>query len=247
MPRDRRVQMPGLVEQTAFAAGSMPREYAKRMGWNLAPCNLMVEGTTDERYCKLASRLHEAETGLKLIGDDFHVFAAGRGGDGGTDKIKEELRTFKSILQSEPDPSVFKVACLFDCDQAGKKAFSEMRKKFRPWGELFLLQRIMPRTTRDPGQYEKSWNKQNEKWLKLDCEIEDLLDCELLEFFLVEAPSALRRKQGAEGRHHFDLDGQSKGQLARFFESHSALEQVGEIVELLKVFRWLLKLDPEGV
>lgn len=247
MPRNRRVQMPSLETMPELAAGVVPFVFAHRHGWDLAACNLMVEGTTDENYCKLASRLYEAETGRKLIGDDFHVFAVGSGGSGGTYAIKEELRTFKSILDSEPDPSIFKIVCLFDSDQAGKKAFSEMRKKFRPWGELFLLQRVMPRNTRDPSQYEKTWKKANERWIKLDCEIEDLLDCQLLEYFLAESPSALRRKHETEGKHHFDLEGKAKGGLARFFESNSALEQVGEVVELLKVFRWLLKLDPEGI
>lgn len=246
MPRDRRVQMPGAVKQPTFAAGILPREYAKRVGWDLAQCNLMVEGTTDKRYCKLASRLHEAETGRKLIGDDFHVFPVGSADSGGTDAIKEELRTFKSLLDSEPDPSIFKVVCLFDSDKAGKKAFSEMRRKFRPWGDLFLLQRVMPRNTRDPSVYEKAWKKQNVKWLALDCEIEDLLDCQLLEYFLSDSPSALIKKHEQEGKHHFDLQGRAKGELARFFESHSTLEQVVDVIELLKVFRWLLKLDPEG-
>lgn len=246
MPRDRRVQMPGTVKQPTFAAGYLPREYAKRVGWDLAQCNLMVEGTTDARYCKLASRLHEAATGRKLIGKDFHVFAVGSGASGGTDAIKEELRTFKSLLDSEPDPSIFKVVCLFDSDKAGKKAFSEMRRKFRPWGDLFLLQRVMPRNTRDPIQYEKTWKKENEKWLALDCEIEDLLDGQLLEFFLSDSPSALIKKHVFEGQHHFDLQGEAKGKLAGFFESHSGLEHIGYVVEVLKVFRWLLKLDPEG-
>lgn len=247
MARDRRVATPESGKPAVFRPGDLVREFARRNGWDLGRCNLMLEGTTDVSYCQLADNHYFQQTGKRLIDEEFHVFAVGKGSAGGTEGVKENLRTLQCILQSEPEPLQIRVVCVFDHDHAGRKAFSQLKQKFREWGELFLLQRITPRVTRDPTQFYKTWLRENKHWKNLDCEIEDLVSRDLLDYFVSENPSSVRRPcLEIGGKHHFEFEGHCKGIVARFVERESSFENVVDVIEFLKSFRWLMKLDPEG-
>ena len=51
-------------------------DFAFRLGWSLQPgINLILEGTTDVEYFRLADEYSRETNRLKLLGDGFHVVA----------------------------------------------------------------------------------------------------------------------------------------------------------------------------
>lgn len=247
--RNRRVSNTLSSNRPNFAPGDLVREYGRRMGWSLVRCNVMFEGTTDVRYCRTANGLYSSETGKNLLDKDFQVFAIGERHEGGTDGIRERLRTLQSLLLSEPEDLGMSVICVVDDDFAGRKAFADLRRKFQPWRDLFKLQRVFPRTpnSRSPEHFEGEWKKANSAWQGLDCDIEDLISDDLLHYFIDDNPQCLKAVvEERGGRRHRKFHGNEKLNLVRFVESNSALADLNLIVELLKSLRWLLRLDPDG-
>ena len=245
----RRVSYTLSSDRPIFAPGDMVLEYGHRMGWSLVKCNVMFEGTTDVRYCRTASGLYLSETGKSLLDKDFQVFAIGERDEGGTDGIRERLRTLQSILLTEPEDLGMSVICVVDDDFAGRKAFADLRGKFQPWRDLFKLQRVFPRTplSRSPEHFEGELKKTNSNWQGLDCDIEDLISDDLVNYFIDENHRCLKAEvEERGGRRHRKFHGHEKPKLVRFVEQNAALSDLIQIVEVLKSLRWLLRLDPEG-
>lgn len=226
--------------------GDFVREFARRMGWGeFSLCNLMLEGTTDADLFLVANELYKAETGNSLLDNEFGVFAVGERGDGGTNGIRERLRTLSANLRADPVDEKgrpIRVICLMDDDPAGIGAFRDLKSSFTPWQDIFRIQRRFPRTTRDPSTFGKMWKKENAPWGDLACETEDLINSELLECFIHENPSSLKSRQDKDGVCHFDFDGFAKPKLVRFIRKHASLDDVKLLVEHLQGYRWLLKL-----
>jgi hypothetical protein len=247
--RNRRVSTSSRDQETGFAPGDLVREFGRRMGWNLVKCNVMFEGTTDVSYCNVANRLYFESTGKNLIDDDFQVMAIGERDQGGTDGIRDRLRTLQAVLQSEPSELEMSVVCVVDDDHEGRKAFADLRKKFQPWRDLFKLNRVFPRTpiSRSSEHFEGEMKKANANWDGLDCDIEDLIADEIIECFISENPRCLKTEVDEKGgRFHRKFHGNEKPKLVRFVEQHASLSDLSQIVEILKSLRWLLRLDPEG-
>lgn len=247
--RNRRVSSTLGVSSLAFAPGDLVREYGRRMGWKLVKCNVMFEGTTDVSYCRVANRHYFAETGKNLLDNEFQVFAIGERDEGGTDGIRERLRTLQSLLLSEPEDLGMSVICIVDDDLEGRKAFADLRRKFQPWRDLFKLQRVFPRTplSRSPEHFEGEWKKANSIWQDLDCDIEDLLSDDLVDYFIADNPRCLKADVEARGeRYHRKFHGHEKPKLVRFVEGNSTLADLHHVVELMKSLRWLLRLEVDG-
>src|SRR4051812_21317480 len=125
--RDRRTNP--AAGSAAFGPGDFVREYARRLGWDFGLCNLMLEGTTDVSYLRTASQHHEAATGMRLIDDEFRIFAVGNGPEGGTEGIKDKLRLLSENLKLDPvdeNQRPIRVIAIFDDDAAGRGAFSQL-------------------------------------------------------------------------------------------------------------------------
>ena len=230
-----------------FKPGDFVREFARRMGWGeFSLCNLMLEGTTDADLFRIANDLYRAKTGNSLIDNEFGIFAVGERGDGGTNGIRERLRTLSANLRADPideNGRPIRVICLMDDDPAGLGAFRDLKKSFTPWQDIFRIQRQFPRVTRDPSTFGKMWKKQNTQWADLNCETEDLINKELLDYFASENPTALKKREETEsGICHFDFDGLAKPKLVRFVRKNASLEDMRLLVEQLQGFRWLLRL-----
>ncbi len=154
--RNRRVYVSPQTPLPSLAPGELVRIWAKRKGWDLVNCNIMFEGTTDVAYCRVADRLYYQKHKLKLLDHEFQVFAIGEGSEGGTEGIKERLRSLQEMLRDEPEGSPIRVICVLDDDSAGRGTFNLLKRKFRPWVDIFRLQRRTPRTTRDPELSKRS-------------------------------------------------------------------------------------------
>jgi hypothetical protein len=91
-----------VVAPDKFLPGQLVKETARRYGWTIGLNNLMVEGTTDEAYLRMANERYSESCGLSLIGNDFHVFAVGERGDGGTDAIDEKFNNLSANSTTIP-------------------------------------------------------------------------------------------------------------------------------------------------
>lgn len=245
--RNRRVYVSPQTPLPSLAPGELVRIWAKRKGWDLVNCNIMFEGTTDVAYCRVADRLYYQKHKLKLLDYEFQVFAIGEGSEGGTEGIKERLRSLQEMLRDEPEGSPIRVICVLDDDSAGRGTFNLLKRKFRPWVDIFRLQRRTPRTTRDPGAFEKKWLEENASWAGLDCDIEDLFSRDLLALFVSENQGCEREAlKELGGAHHFKFHGFQKARLARFADDRASYDDVLNLIEMLRSFRWLLGLGADG-
>lgn len=233
--------------------GELALEYARRKGWQLKQRNLMVEGDSDVRYFELAGNLYKKETGLSLIGSDFNIFSAGPGNLGGTVGIIDEFYTLYNNIKSDYDQNgkvLFRVVALLDNDKAGRschKSLLQQHRLLQDNRDIFLLNRVLPRTASEPKALTSQIKKHNSVWSGTDCEIEDLLDNSLIDYFLDEEPDALVKPIETAGQHrHYEWTPNAKGKLYRFVESYAVFNDLTGLVEILKSFRFYLGLPVDG-
>jgi hypothetical protein len=223
--------------------------YAAKKGWSIGRRNLLVEGTLDVAYCELASSLFAKRHGLHLVDDQFRVVAAGLFDDGGVGGVVRELITLHGMAVSDqalPKPARVRMLPLFDDDHAGRRCFGKLTDPdfpFRPFHDVFLLKRAYPSLKLGSSGYRDAVKDLNREWLDLDCEIEDLLDRELLDGFCDECPGALKIKPIHRGiAHHYDFNGGCKGDLLKYSRQLADLPEVVGIVRMLQHFRGLFDL-----
>ena len=245
--------------ESDFRPGDLVRTYALKCGWSIRKHNVIVEGENDQRYAILASNRYQEDTGLCLVGSDLAVFPPGIGDEGGTYGIQRQLPTLQGLVDVDFDEDgrrMFRFVALMDSDRAGKqaaRALTGQHMKLRQNRDVFLLQREMPRETRDPNRLGRLIEQYNAPWKKLDCEIEDLLPFEMLDEFVKSNSNVLKRvtrgdnPQVENGRHHFEFDRAVKGRLCQYVEENALLCDLVTVVEMLKAMRFYLGLDPNGV
>ena len=212
----------------------------------------MVEGEHDERYVKLAARLYHRETGRHLLGRDLVVFTPGIGENGGADALQRNFPVLRGIMDVDLTPegkNVYRAIVLLDQDSAGlrgSRALTGSHSNYKLWRDVFLLCRKLPRHSRDLVQLTRSIEANNAPWKGMECEIEDLVDIDLLEEFLRQNPGAAVREieRRADGHHCF-LRPHYKGQLVRFVEKNAQLRDVSVLVEVLKSLRYHLGLPDD--
>lgn len=233
--------------------GAFVRDFGRRLGWNVSTCNIMVEGTTDVVYLKVAARLYAEATGLSLLGDGLSVFAVGARDRGGTPAMHRYLPALKGLLPTDPDDhngEPFRFIVLLDCDAPGRGMAHTLTSPGVGLGlnrEVFLLQRVLPRGTRDPQTFAKKCAELNGDWRSIDCEIEDLVHRSVLEAFLSENPAACKRPPDLlDGAHHYDWHGHIKPALSRFVEQNALISDLQSIIEVLQSLRYMLDLPPGG-
>jgi hypothetical protein len=232
---------------------SLVKEYASRKGWPIARNNIMVEGDTDCRYFYLADRLYKNEYNKKLICSRLSIFPPGTGNAGGTYGIIDQFPTIRNLAECDIDRNgrvIYKVILLMDNDDSGKKAAKALKEKYSKYvlyRDIFLLNRIQPSKTRDPGQLHKEISERNELWKDMQCEIEDLIDSKLVEYFLCSnldytAKPSLKR----DGFSHHYLRDHAKAPLYRFVEENAIIDDLKMIIDTLIFLRFQLGLNPEG-
>jgi hypothetical protein len=181
-----------------------------------------------------------------LIDADFSIFAVGERDEGGTFGILERLWQLSANLRVDPVDVYgrqMRVICLLDDDYAGRKAFSTLKSSYTPWQDIFKIQRCFPKGTRDPKTFGRMWERDNHDWKEVYCETEDLIERELLEYFVSENHDVLKSDVLIQGNiHHFDFDGFAKPKLVKFVRENASLTDMQNLVDLLKNLRWLLKV-----
>ena len=179
------------AESGISGAGEHVRWYAQRYGWSLARHNIMVEGITDVRYLHLAARLYQQKHSKHLL-DNLSIFAAGDGDQGGTPGIIERFPLLHRMIHLDVGvggKALYRAIALLDNDTEGNKTCHYLTGRYtnlRENHDVFVLKRIFPRNTRDPNHLREQMKTANDSWKTLDCEIEDLIDCELIRQFLGE-------------------------------------------------------------
>jgi hypothetical protein len=233
--------------------GDHVRWFANKVGWPLKPgVNVIVEGEHDARYFRLADKLYRRGTGRQLLGDAFHVLSAGTGDAAGTDGIVDHFVTIHKNAKIDCSPldqlPVFRLAALLDDDWAGRDAanfLTASRTGCLRWRDVFLLQRRYPLDTREVKQIDRRVKELNVDWKSHDCEIEDLLPKPLIDLFEETHPKCFARDpvERAE-RWHFEFAFATKGALCTHVEDTAILEDVNEIIYVLKALRFFLAAKP---
>lgn len=252
IPRNRRVTEPVVPANPYDAPGSLVRAYAQRRNWPLSSRNVMLEGRTDSEYFRIADVKYQTENrGRKLICSRLSLFQVGDGGDGGTDNIREKFAYLREVLSTDPCNAAnerIMAVVLMDNDHAGRTVAQFLDKRgFKRNRDVFLVARVFPRQTRDTYQLNRLITEANATWAGMDCEIEDLISRDLLEYFVEYEPSALAREpQIADGGHHYEWTDDGKARLLRFVRKEASYQDLVGVIELLKSLRFLLTLDPDG-
>ena len=192
---------------------------------------ILFEGWTDVSYVEIAIEKHRAETGvdLAILGHEDSsgiLFATpGKNGDprrGGTSQMVRLARSLQPYVFTFP--FITNLAFVFDHDDAGLTAENEVTSKD------FGYQKSKHTFTLDPKVHTKSCAK------KQVC-VEDLLSLRIqLQFFeLGEAYCDVTYEAGEITR--FRWAHQSKDKLRDYVVEYASLDDLAEIVELIKRVR----------
>jgi hypothetical protein len=235
--------------------GDLAIEYAKRMNWILKPRNIMVEGDSDVCFFLLANKLYKKKTKLDLLGNDISLFACGSGDSGGTKGIFEQFPPLLKIIQSDPNPNngkvLFRVIALIDNDDAGRRLHKGLTQQYRQLKtnrDVFILHHIFPRSSSEADTLTKQIEKHNKDWKGLDCEIEDLLNVDLIKLFVEEIPGSLRKNPDEiNGRYHYEWADHAKGRIYKFAEQYADYNDLKDLIETIKSLRFYLGLPEDGI
>ncbi len=229
------------------------RAFATLYHWPVAERSILVEGEHDQRYFILASRLHAQKTGLSLLGSRLAIFPTGIGDEGGAFGLQRHFHPLRAIMDRDvtrEGRKVFHAIALFDDDMEGNRGFSALTGQhlnYRKWRDVFLLQRVIPRSTRDPDQLAKIVTSSNASWKGLNCEIEDLVGIDIIKAFVDDNPTSLIRQLDERGAAvHCSFKRHAKADFIRFVEKNAVFEDLNTIIEVLKSLRYHLGLAPEG-
>lgn len=213
----------------------------------------MVEGTSDVAYFEHCSKLYEAQCGLRLVGVDFAVFAAGRGDDGGTYGVSEKFPTLFNLAKLDMDAagkSRFRTIALLDDDRMGRRAvtgISQGHRQIREYESLFKLRRIMPLRAGSIQKLEEKTKAANTTFTTLDCTIEDLLADSFCSKFINNKPEALEkvlRSVNGASRRVWTPDGKHK--LLQETIRTGTLEDMQLMVDVLRALRTYVGLPADG-
>lgn len=227
---------------------------ASKFGWRLAKGNVMVEGTSDVEYFKIAADLYKAASGLNLIGEDFSVFAAGERDDGGAPGIMERFPSIFTTAMLDVDAASkikYRIIAMADDDNYGRTAVNAIPKGHRAileYEHIFRLRRIMPLRAGSRTSLKEKTKQSNNEFGTLDCVIEDLLSLALTKKYQTSNPSHISGSIITSGNgHHAPWTAQGKAGLLRFTRQKACIEDVANLVSVLKALRSYVGLAPEGI
>lgn len=227
--------------------------YAKGKGWNVGTANVLVEGTSDVRYLRLARDLWQRESNHDLFDSGFAVFEAGLKDDGGVQGVVRELQTLRQMASQDAASLMTerKFVGLFDNDHAGRKharMLCEMDFRVKHYRDVFLLHPIMPVSNGVLGrELQRRAEAQNSSCEGLDWEIEDFLSEDLIREFCDVHPRALIQKQKMAGRVHHEFSRDGKGQLQAYAAKEALVEDMIEVIHLICALREYLGLEYEAM
>jgi hypothetical protein len=224
------------------------QQFGKSKQWLIKPKTVFVEGTTDVDLFKLTARLNLKDKNMDLL-SDLAIVAAGEGDRGGTPGVLRELTTFRNLGRRILLPNgkqKYRFIGLFDNDHAGRLAVSEVKRidtsvlEFR---DVFRLWPAMPSEgSLDIKTLKKAFEKHNSYYPGLDWEIEDLLPNNFISAFLSDFPNAVSKNKKVHDKIHRDFTRDGKAQLHKFIKENAILDDLNEIIHLIKALRFYLGL-----
>lgn len=227
--------------------------YAKGKGWKVGTANVLVEGTSDVLYLRLARDLWQQESNHDLFDSGFAVFEAGLKDDGGVQGVVRELQTLRQMASQDTSGlmSERKFVGLFDNDHAGRKHASmlcEMDFRVKFYRDVFLLHPVMPASNGVLGpELQRRAEVQNRSCKGLDWEIEDFLPEDLVQGFCSANPGALIREQRMAGRVHREFTKEGKGQLKAYVKREAIMDDMLDVVRLICALRDYLGLEHKSM
>lgn len=239
--------------QLARGAGNLIMDvlaiYAASKPWALRPNIVLVEGTSDEALFKRADEL-SINAGRVLLGDDICVVAAGRNDRGGTYGVVRELITLRSmvpiILDKNGRPA-YRVIGLVDNDLAGRRIIKDFIRLDRGAVEVHDIVAVRPVTPKfaalDPSGRQREYDLANLPYRALDWEIEDALSPRLLQLFDQTHPGMITLRRRAGNKTHHELTTTGKTALHRLVRREAILEDLANIVQIVRMIRSILGLQ----
>lgn len=227
--------------------------YANGKGWYVGTANVLVEGTSDVHYLRLARDLWQRESNHDLFDSGFAVFEAGLKDDGGVQGVVRELQALRQMASQDAASLMTerKFVGLFDNDHAGRKharMLCEMDFRVKHYRDVFLLHPVMPASNGVVGpELQRRAEAQNGSCTGLDWEIEDYLPEDLIRGFCNSNPGALIREQRMAGRVHREFTRVGKGRLQRHVAEEALVEDMIEIVRLICALRDYLGLEHQSM
>ena len=235
--------MSGLVES-----------FAATLGWNICARNVIVEGTSDVRLFNLAAQLYLERHNISILGNQLAILYAGVGDDGGVDGLNRRLNAARQIADVDrgPDGSLrYRFIGLYDNDIAGRRAINNacgFDRRLHRYGDLFLLHPVMPLASgADHKTLQQRFEKHNAAFKGLDWEVEDLLSEDLLSAFEAEQPTAVQTVLELGGRKHREFTRDGKYRLHEFAKNHAIIDDVIEIIKLIRALRDYLRLQADHI
>jgi hypothetical protein len=223
--------------------------YTKDIGWDIGKRNLLVEGKTDVDLLELAALCHAKKTQEQLLGEDLKIVAAGYGEMGGVGAVERRFITIHELGRVDrflPKKERIKLLPIFDDDDAGRKTFNsitQQRHPFKRYVDVFLLRRRYPPVRPGSPTYLDELTESNREWEGMDCEMEDLLSRDFLAAFCNKHPGSHHSEPRlTENGHHFEWTDDGKAKLHRFVRTHAMIDDLVQLVQLLKYIRWIFNL-----
>lgn len=235
--------MTGLVE-----------EFAGRLGWDIRPANVVVEGTSDVAMIRAAERAYLARHGVELLGATCGVHAAGRGEEGGADNLSKRLQAIRQVSLADTDQDGrirYRFIGLYDSDNPGRAALSSLAQFDRsmvPYRDLFPLRPVMPlREGLSPSALGRRYEQENESYVDLHWEIEDLVDPDLVKAFRLQHDGAIARQRVVSGRVHYDMTVEGKRLFMSYVRANATLDELVDVIRLIRSLMDYLDLPSDHI
>jgi hypothetical protein len=223
--------------------------YGMAVGLHVRSRTILVEGTTDADFFQMAAHMEKEATKLDLLGNDLAILAAGEGDDGGARGVIRRLVPLREIAKTYLLPNgrpQYRFVGVLDNDAAGRGAVHQAHgfdHSILEYKDLFRLCPVMPLAgSLDPGDLQRTFERENASYKNLDWEIEDLLAGDFVGAFLTEFPPAVRSSTEINGKVHRDLTTDGKARLHRFVKKHAIHKDLVGVIEVLKALRYYLGL-----
>lgn len=227
---------------------------AGKFHWRVLRANVIVEGTTDVALLEHAEELYFKKYGVRLLGNECSVLAAGYGDDGGVEGVNRKLTLMRQMAEADADHNGRirnRFIGLYDNDLAGRRAvqmITNFDRRIRRCRDVFLLHPVMPlKRGVDPKTLEDRFDKENAPYRTLDWEIEDLISTDFYRAFESDYPTAIAGHMRLADKIHRNITSDGKRNLLSFIRSYAALEDMLDVVKLLRALRDYLHLQSDHI
>ena len=88
------------------AAEGLFLAYGQERGWTIRVNTVLVEGTSDQAFFRLARDFEKNISGIDLFSDELTIVAAGEGQRGGASSVVRELTVLRGLSEFILEPSV---------------------------------------------------------------------------------------------------------------------------------------------